>query len=554
MADSEHPSSASPSVPDYDVAIVGASIAGCTAATFLARSGATVALLESHSDPLTYKRMCTHLIQPSASPTIERLGMRGAIEEAGAQPNDLNIWTRFGWICADHDSAPAPLCDHPAWNIRRETFDPMLRELAAATEGVELMLGHTVTALLRDGGGAGANTGVGAGAEAGSGAGVNAEAGAGAGTGAGAGVGVGAGAADAGARIAGVVVRERDGSERELRARVVVAADGRDSSLAKLVDQPTTRKRNERFGYFAHYRDTPLVTGCSAQMWLLDPDVAYAFPTDGDLTLLACMPHKDRLPEYRPDPEQAMVRLFDGLPEGPRLDPAKRVSKMMGKLDSTNIVRQPTRPGLAFVGDAAIAADPLWGVGCGWALQSAEWFAEAVGPALKGGDVAVEGALATYAARHRKGLDAHEKFCSAYSRGKRFNPGEKLLFRAATRDEVLAGRMAEMGGRWITPQEMMTPRTIGRILRVNLSRAARPRTQPVVRRNPAPAQPAAIAARAAVSAGPPAVAVGQGAGQSAVFAGQPAAAGGHGAGQSAMSPAAAVGQGSGQSSSTALAG
>ena len=295
------------SAPDYDVAIVGASIAGCTAATFLARSGAKVALLESHSDPKTYKRMCTHLIQSSASPTIERLGLRGAIEDAGAQPNDLNIWTRFGWISAEHESAPPPICDHPAWNIRRETFDPMLRELAAATEGVELMLGHTVTALLRDGLDAGHSARAGAG---------------------GAGARDGVGAASADERIAGVVVRERDRSERELRARVVLAADGRDSAIAKLADQPTELKPNQRFGYFAHYRDTPLVTGSSAQLWLLDPDVAYAFPTDGGLTLLACLPHKDRLPEYRDDPERAMVRLFDG--PARRSPPRSRQARVEG--------------------------------------------------------------------------------------------------------------------------------------------------------------------------------------------------------------------------------
>jgi flavin-dependent dehydrogenase len=440
---------------DYDVAVVGASIAGCTAATFLARSGAKVALLESHSDPKTYKRMCTHLIQASASPTIERLGLRGAIEDAGAQPTDLNIWTRYGWICADHASAAPPMCDHPAWNIRRETFDPMLRELAAATEGVELMLGHTVTALLREGGAI----------DSAAGEGVDS---------AGEGVDRAVGAIGGGERIGGVVVRERDGSERELRVAVVVAADGRDSAIAKLVDQPTKLKPNNRFGYFAHYRDTPLVTGGNAQMWLLDPDVAYAFPTDGDVTLLACLPHRDRMPEYRADPEQAMVRLFDGLPDGPRLDPTKRESKMMGKLDLTNVVRQPTRPGLAFIGDAALAADPLWGVGCGWALQSAEWLAEAVAPAYKRDLPAVDGALCAYAARHREGLDEHEKFCSAYSTGKRFNPGEKLLFRAAARDAEIAGRMAELGGRWSTPREVMTLGMVGRILRVNLSRAKRP--------------------------------------------------------------------------------
>ena len=60
---------------EYDVAIVGASLAGCTAATFLGRAGARVALIESHADPASYKRMCTHVIQASASPTLARLGI-----------------------------------------------------------------------------------------------------------------------------------------------------------------------------------------------------------------------------------------------------------------------------------------------------------------------------------------------------------------------------------------------------------------------------------------------------------------------------------------------
>lgn len=414
---------------DYDVAIVGASIAGCTAATFLARAGAKVALLESHGDPKTYKRMCTHFIQSSGSPTIARLGLRDDIEAAGAQPSaGLNMWTRYGWISFVPDSTrSSTLRDHPGWNVRRETFDPMLRDLAAGTEGVELMLGHTVQSLLRDGG-----------------------------------------------RVRGVLARERDGVEHELRVRVVVAADGRDSSVAKLAEQPTKLKPHRRFGYFAYYRDTPLVTGSSPQLWLLDPDVAYAFPSDAGLTLLACMPHKDRLSEFRGDPEQAMVRLFDALPDGPRLDPAKRESKMMGKVEMPNVVRQTTAPGLAFVGDAALAADPLWGVGCGWALQSGEWLADVLAPALRGGDAEIDGALSTYDARHRKGLDAHEKFCSAYSNGHRFNPVEKLLFRAAARDEQLAERMTLMGSRWITPQQMLNPATVARIARVSLSRGRRP--------------------------------------------------------------------------------
>ena len=63
---------------EYDVAVVGASVAGCTAAALLGRAGANVALLEQRPDPAAYKTVCTHFIQASATPTIERLGARGA--------------------------------------------------------------------------------------------------------------------------------------------------------------------------------------------------------------------------------------------------------------------------------------------------------------------------------------------------------------------------------------------------------------------------------------------------------------------------------------------
>ena len=145
----------------------------------------------------------------------------------------------------------------------------------------------------------------------------------------------------------------------------------------------------------------------------------------------------------------------------------------MGKLDMPNLTRRQTRPGLAFVGDAALAADPLWGVGCGWALQSGEWLAEALAGAL-GSEADVERGLEDYSRKHHKALAAHEKLCSAYSTGRKFNPFERLLYRGAARDRELAGRMALMGGRWITPQEMLTPATLGRMLRVNMSRSKRP--------------------------------------------------------------------------------
>jgi flavin-dependent dehydrogenase len=185
------------------------------------------------------------------------------------------------------------------------------------------------------------------------------------------------------------------------------------------------------------------------------------------------MPVKERLPEFKPDPEQGMIRMFEDLPDGPRIDPAKRVSKVLGKLEIPNVVRKPVHPGLALVGDAAIAADPLWGVGCGWALQSGEWLADAVEGSLAGGQQLDEG-LERYRRRHRAGLAAHEKFTSAYSTGRRFNPMEKLIYRAAARDQAVASQMGLMGERWISPTQMLNPKLLGRVVRVNLRRGGIP--------------------------------------------------------------------------------
>src|SRR4051812_50096759 len=134
----------------YDVAIVGASIAGCTAATLLGRQGARVALVERHADPDFYKALCTHFIQASATPTIERLGLAERIEAAGGVRNGLELWTRYGWVRPD----PGDDYPHPryGYDIRREKLDPMLRELAAGTDGVDLLLGQAATAGLRDDG------------------------------------------------------------------------------------------------------------------------------------------------------------------------------------------------------------------------------------------------------------------------------------------------------------------------------------------------------------------------------------------------------------------
>jgi 2-polyprenyl-6-methoxyphenol hydroxylase-like FAD-dependent oxidoreductase len=399
---------------DHDVAVVGASIAGCTAATLLARQGLKVALIEQHADPHHYKRVCTHYIQGCATPVIRRLGLAEPIEAAGGLRNGVDIWTRYGWIRPREQEHRG----RPIWgyDIRREKLDPMVREMAAAEPGVELVLGRKVTALVREGG-----------------------------------------------RPVGVVTTGRDGEEQELRARLVVGADGRDSHVAELAGIEAEEAPHERFAYFAYYEDLPLPTGHRSQMWLADPEVAYAFPQDDGLTLLATFRSAAWLPAFKGDLDAAFAHTYAELPDAPDPATGRRVSPFIGKLQMPNRTRAAAANGIALAGDAALAADPLWGIGCGWAFCSGEWLADTLaGPLLRGEDL--DAPLRAYAKRHRKELRMHNQLMNDYSRIRPFNRLEKLLYRAAANDQRTADRFQRIGARIASPATIFRPRTLGRML------------------------------------------------------------------------------------------
>src|SRR3954454_17683168 len=191
MASAEH----------FDVAVVGASTTGCTGARLFAREGARVALIERHPDLAAYKVTCTHAILPSATPTIERLGLAPLLEARGAPRTQGEVWTPYGgWFGFPADAADG-------WGVTRRTLDPILRELAIGTTGVEFFPGWTATRVLSEDG-----------------------------------------------QPAGVELQDANRRTLAVRARLLVGADGRESTVARLARTPGRVRPHNRFFYFAYWR------------------------------------------------------------------------------------------------------------------------------------------------------------------------------------------------------------------------------------------------------------------------------------------------------------
>jgi 2-polyprenyl-6-methoxyphenol hydroxylase-like FAD-dependent oxidoreductase len=394
----------------FDVAVVGASVAGCATARLFAQAGLRVALVERQPDPLAYKVACTHAILPSATAVIERLGLASRLSARGALRTQAELWTPYGGWLRFPDDAP------DGWGVTRRTLDPLLRELAAGTPGVELLSGRRATGVVdRDG------------------------------------------------RPAGVEVTGADGRRLVVPARLLVGADGRGSSVARLARVPGRVRPHNRFFYFAYWRGLrPRST--ANRLWLLDPDAAALFPNEDDLSVLVVSPARSRLPEFRAGAEGAYRRMARSLPCAPHLDRAERASKLLGALDVPNVMRPAAGAGVAFVGDAALATDPLFGVGLSFALQSAAWLVDETAGAVVRDDRALDHALRRYRRTFAWRLGPHQVQIADYATARRTRPLERATFRAATLDPSVALAFGQVIARMHSPLRLVDPRFAARVL------------------------------------------------------------------------------------------
>ncbi len=133
---------------DYDALIVGAGVAGSSAAILLARAGWSVALVEKRAFPR--RKVCGECIAASNLPLLDALGVGAAFDRHAGPP-----LRRVGLFAGEHRFvAELPRYAHPThgWGraLGREHLDTLLLQRAAAL-GAEVWQPWTVRDATQDG-------------------------------------------------------------------------------------------------------------------------------------------------------------------------------------------------------------------------------------------------------------------------------------------------------------------------------------------------------------------------------------------------------------------
>jgi flavin-dependent dehydrogenase len=331
-----------------DVIVVGGGPAGAGAAAWMARSGWEVVLLDRARFPRD--KACGEFLTPETRLLLTDLGAWGTVCRAGLRPVSAMV------LCAPDGSRMRhePRHGGPAgYGLRRVTLDAALLE-HARTAGVQAREGFTVRELLRDGSGG----------------------------------------------VCGIAGREADGEPVQLRARLVIGADGSHSLVARQLGLARSLPRLQRVSIVTHWRgvegadDTVEMRACGQTICGL----GFPGPACANLTLVVPTATASRIAGRAGDFVEETIRdLFPDL--APRLAGAEREAALRTVGCFGHVCRPAVAAGALLVGDAATFIDPFTGEGVYFALRGAQLAAEIAASALRAGDVSRGRLLAYHRAR-----------------------------------------------------------------------------------------------------------------------------------------------------------
>lgn len=265
----------------------------------------------------------------------------------------------------------------------------------------------------------------------------------------------------AGGRAAGVVFRDPEGVEREIRARLVVGADGRRSQMAELLGAATYRTADNGRGLAFHYVKDPWAKhpdGAARRdaitQWREGDTLGMYFPTDQDGGLALFMPPKEDISRFRKDPDAMWERKLALNPAlKARLDGTEKEGALRSTADTAAFFRVSSGPGWALVGDAGHFKDPVVAQGIRDALRFGRLLGETAAESLDHPDWLDRRLFAWELDRDAECVPSFY-LGRKHTRTHALNQLETEFFREASQDPGLAQELADVFARTRAPQRL----------------------------------------------------------------------------------------------------
>ena len=311
----------------YDALIVGARAAGASLALLLARQGRQVLLVDR--DRFPSDTMSTHFMNFGAVGALRRLGVLDDMLDAGFR----RITRHRTWL--DDCSLEVPAGPPGAYSLapRRDVLDSTLIRHAVEA-GVQFAERTRADALVLEAG-----------------------------------------------RVVGATLQAIGGERREVKARVVIGADGKASKVAEWVGAERYHAVPAlRPAYYAYLHGIAPQGETAVELWFGGDQIVFSFPMRPDEDCIAIEMQPADFDAFRADPKAAYMERLRALPGlAPRLAHAELEGKVQGVRGIDNQFRKPFGPGWALSGDAAYLKDPATGSGIGDALEQSFMLSKALG-------------------------------------------------------------------------------------------------------------------------------------------------------------------------------